>query len=96
MAERRLTYREQFLLPDRCGQVKLQEGVVTEFSTEGADQDRLRVGLCVSCRHVELVTSARRSAFYLCRLSDTDSRFPKYPALPVRSCAGYDKQRSDG
>jgi hypothetical protein len=71
----------------------VSEGVVTESSTEGADQDRLRVGLCVSCRHVELVTSARRSTFYLCRLSDTDSRFPKYPALPVRACAGYDKRR---
>jgi hypothetical protein len=64
-------------------------------SIEGADDDRLRVGLCVSCRYVEIVTSARGSTFYLCRLSDTDSRFQKYPALPVRSCAGYDKQPRD-
>jgi hypothetical protein len=62
-------------------------------STERARDEGLRVGLCASCRHVEIVTSARGSTFYLCRLSDTDSRFPKYPALPVRSCAGYDKQR---
>jgi hypothetical protein len=60
---------------------------------ESASGEQLRVGLCASCRHVEIVTSARRSTFYLCRLSDTDSRFPKYPALPVRACAGYDKQR---
>ena len=56
----------------------------------------LRVGLCASCRHVELVTSARGSMFYLCRLSNTDSRFPKYPALPVLSCAGYDQKVSNG
>ena len=64
-------------------------------STERSSGERLHVGLCASCRHVEIVTSARRSTFYLCRLSDTDARFPKYPALPVRSCAGYDQRLVD-
>jgi hypothetical protein len=60
---------------------------------ERAAGEQLRAGLCASCRHVEIVTSARRSTFYLCRLSGTDARFPKYPALPVRACAGYEQQR---
>jgi hypothetical protein len=49
-----------------------------------------RVGLCADCRHVERVTSSRGATFYLCRLSITDHRFPKYPALPVLNCQGYD------
>jgi len=46
-------------------------------------------GLCAACTHVQLVTSARGSTFYLCRLSFTDARFPRYPPLPVLSCAGF-------
>ena len=48
-------------------------------------------GLCASCSHAEVVTSARKSVFSLCRLSFEDSRFPKYPPLPVIACPGYDK-----
>jgi hypothetical protein len=55
----------------------------------GPGDDDGRLGLCASCQHVERVDSARGSTFYLCRLSYTDSAFKKYPALPVRACAGY-------
>ncbi len=27
--------------------------------------------------------------FFLCQLSSTDPRFPKYPPLPVLACPGY-------
>jgi hypothetical protein len=37
-----------------------------------------------------VVTSARGSTFFLCKLSFADSRFAKYPVLPVRQCAGYE------
>jgi GNAT superfamily N-acetyltransferase len=33
--------------------------------------------------------SDRGSVFYRCLLSASDSRFPKYPRLPVVSCLGY-------
>ncbi len=46
-------------------------------------------GLCESCLHMRRITSDRGSVFYLCKLSAVDSRFPKYPRLPVLSCAGY-------
>ena len=46
-------------------------------------------GLCATCRHARDITSARGSRFVLCGLSATDPRFPKYPRLPVLSCAGY-------
>ena len=46
-------------------------------------------GLCADCINVKLMRSDRDSVFYLCQLSFTDSRFPKYPALPVLSCDGY-------
>jgi hypothetical protein len=30
--------------------------------------------------------------FWLCRRSATDPRFPRYPRLPMRRCAGYESQ----
>jgi len=46
-------------------------------------------GLCGTCEHAQIITSARGSTFSLCKLSFVDSRFAKYPALPVRQCDGY-------
>jgi hypothetical protein len=51
--------------------------------------DRKAAGLCASCTNMRLITSDRGSRFYLCELSKTDPRFPKYPRLPVLSCTGY-------
>jgi 3-isopropylmalate/(R)-2-methylmalate dehydratase large subunit len=48
-----------------------------------------RAGLCERCAHVQIVTTARGSRFYLCRLSFSDPRFPRYPPIPVLRCAGY-------
>ena len=48
------------------------------------------VGLCIRCRHVEIVRSGRGSAFYLCGRSRVDPRFARYPALPVLVCPGYE------
>jgi hypothetical protein len=50
------------------------------------------VGLCATCRHVRLIRSDREATFYLCQLSATDPRFPKYPRLPVLSCSGYEEE----
>lgn len=50
----------------------------------------LGVGLCADCRNVRIIESRRGSRFYLCRLSEVDPRFPKYPRLPVLRCSGYD------
>jgi len=46
-------------------------------------------GLCASCKNVRRIISDRGSRFFLCELSKTDPRFPKYPRLPVLSCSGY-------
>lgn len=54
-----------------------------------ADRTKASVGLCASCRFMQIVTSDRGSTFYLCQLSATDPAFPKYPRLPVLGCAGY-------
>lgn len=48
------------------------------------------IGLCAACRHANVVKSARGSMFILCGLAKTDSRFSKYPVLPVFSCAGFE------
>jgi hypothetical protein len=45
-------------------------------------------GLCWHCAHCQLIEGAR-TRFYLCRLAAVDARFPRYPRLPVLSCAGH-------
>ena len=47
------------------------------------------VGLCARCRNARTVTT-RNSLYWLCELSRTDPRFPKYPRLPVLECEGFD------
>ena len=54
-------------------------------------KERERVGLCAVCIHARRVVSAKGSEFWLCAKSETDPRFPKYPRLPVLSCAGYER-----
>lgn len=49
-----------------------------------------REGLCARCAHARRIHSARGSEFLLCELSKIDPAFPKYPRLPVMSCAGYE------
>jgi hypothetical protein len=56
------------------------------------------VGLCFDCLNARRVKSERGSVFYLCRLSATDSKFEKYPRIPVIQCPGYkpgDTEKSD-
>ncbi|NUO79241.1 hypothetical protein HUU05_04120 [candidate division KSB1 bacterium] len=48
------------------------------------------VGLCEFCRHAQIIQSKRGGTFYLCRRSNDDSSFDKYPRLPVLSCRGYE------
>jgi hypothetical protein len=55
----------------------------------------LDVGLCATCTHVRVMRSDRRSTFYQCALSFTNPAYPKYPRLPVLTCAGYAKRNDD-
>jgi hypothetical protein len=59
------------------------------------DASASSVGLCATCTHVQRVISDRGAVFYLCTLSAVDPRFPKYPRLPVLSCAGYEKRSEE-
>lgn len=49
-------------------------------------------GLCDSCVHQRLVSNTRGSTFSLCQRSRKDERFPRYPRLPVQSCAGHERR----
>jgi len=51
-------------------------------------------GLCASCMHGRVISGAH-STFWLCELSRTDSRFPRYPRLPVLRCSGYRRSSGD-
>ena len=47
-------------------------------------------GLCAACRHRRRIESGKGSKFLLCRRSETDPHYPRYPRLPVLECAGYE------
>jgi hypothetical protein len=49
--------------------------------------------LCPACTHCKEVVSGKGSRFLLCKKSQSDSRFPKYPPQPVVKCAGYVEKR---
>lgn len=62
------------------------------MSDEGARNEapsHSPAGLCHRCAHTRLIVSDRGSRFYLCALSESDPRFPKYPRLPVLKCDGF-------
>ena len=49
----------------------------------------MRFGLCDTCRHQRIVRTTRGSVFTLCERSRTDPAYPRYPRIPVVSCAGH-------
>lgn len=55
-----------------------------------------RRGLCVRCAHVRLVEGRGASVFYLCERSFEDPRFPRYPAIPVLACSGFEPRKEGG
>jgi len=58
-------------------------------------EPRVRLGLCGHCQHAQRIESDRGSVFVRCQLGLRDSRFAKYPRLPVVGCAGYDEKTTD-
>jgi hypothetical protein len=51
--------------------------------------------LCQTCRHVREVVTPKGSRFLLCRLSQSDPAYPRYPPQPVVRCAGHEKQAAE-
>ncbi len=58
-------------------------------SPSDAPKDGPNPGLCRTCKHARRIESDRGSIFFQCKLAFTDSRFAKYPRLPVVVCEGY-------
>jgi hypothetical protein len=54
------------------------------------EQERRNVGLCSDCRFARRIDSGKGSRFFLCRRSESDPGYPRYPRLPVLSCAGHE------
>lgn len=88
---------EQFLAEVEAGPPLPRRGRSTRIKDVGAKAgqrvDVDLVGLCLECLHSKVIRSDRGSTFYLCRVSATDARFPKYPPLPVRSCTRFETRQ---
>jgi hypothetical protein len=61
----------------------------TETDETNDTPTRSNAGLCSNCQHSRRIESDRGSIFFMCQLSFEDSRFAKYPRLPVLTCSGY-------
>jgi GrpB-like predicted nucleotidyltransferase (UPF0157 family) len=61
---------------------------------QDAAEQRIAAGLCADCLHARRIESVRGSRFFLCELSLTYPRFAKYPRLPVVSCSGYAREKT--
>ncbi len=48
-----------------------------------------QAGLCLDCRFVKVAGNKKGSTFFLCRRSDDEPQYARYPALPVLDCAGF-------
>jgi hypothetical protein len=52
---------------------------------------RISGGLCDTCTQQKLVHTTRGSTFSMCLRHRTEpERYPKYPPLPMRACAGHE------
>jgi hypothetical protein len=61
------------------------------------DPSAERVGLCAGCRHVRRIATRRGSEFILCERAESQPEYPRYPRLPVTSCAGFEpSETQDG
>ncbi|MDP7038699.1 MAG: hypothetical protein QGI45_06035 [Myxococcota bacterium] len=61
------------------------------FIIEQAMHERFKpqAGLCQDCQFVKVAGNKKGSTFYLCRRSENESQYSRYPALPVLNCSGY-------
>jgi len=50
----------------------------------------MTLSICESCAHRKEVVSGKGSRFLMCKLSQTDRRFSKYPPQPVVDCTGFE------
>jgi len=53
-------------------------------------------GLCGGCLFQRVVPTTRGSVFSLCERAAEDSSFPRYPRVPVGSCAGFHARPASG
>jgi hypothetical protein len=61
--------------------------------TSSTLRKRPAVGLCDTCAYQRVVPNTRGSTFSLCNRSREDpASYPRYPRLPVLSCAGYERR----
>ncbi|PZS24997.1 MAG: hypothetical protein DLM58_23495 [Pseudonocardiales bacterium] len=51
---------------------------------------RNQSGLCGWCLHAILRPTRRGTVYLRCGLAARDSKFPKYPRLPVTRCEGHE------
>ena len=78
----------------RLGRLNDCFGHDAEVNDAAADM-RAHAGLCGHCGHAVIRPTRRGTVYLRCGLAQTDSRFAKYPRLPVSECDGYEAVTRD-
>jgi hypothetical protein len=50
----------------------------------------VKPGLCGECRHAAVKGTSRGTAYLRCTRASWDERLPRYPALPMTQCVGFE------
>ena len=66
------------------------DALATGWGGRGDGRAATRLSLCETCGWVRVVTTPRGSRFWMCKRSQSDPAFPKYPSQRVAGCGGYE------
>jgi len=80
----------------KCLRKEIADRLSQKHAEKALGDAETRVGLCASCRHVKRLCTKGGAVVYLCTLSASDTRFSKYPRLPVSACTGYARLTQKG
>jgi hypothetical protein len=68
---------------------RILQAILRRVRTWAGPEAAGKIGICVSCVHLQPAIPQRGGHLIRCGLSATDPRFPEHPATPVRACEGF-------
>jgi len=68
---------------------RIPQGFLRWFRSRSSDEIKSKIGMCLSCVHVQPAIPVRKHKLIRCGLSSTDNRFQEYPKTPVLTCPGF-------
>jgi hypothetical protein len=68
---------------------RIPQGILGRVRAWAGPEAAAKIGICVSCVHLQPAIPQRPGHLIRCGLSATESHFPEHPATPVSACQGF-------